>query len=55
MMGAWSNNGRPATPSGAQEGRFVDADRRDMVPAGGGDDGRLARALPKALIVCAIR
>ncbi len=54
MMGAWSNNGRPATPSGAQEGRFEDADRRDMVPADGGDDGRLARALPKALFVCAI-
>lgn len=50
MMGAWSNNGRPATG----DGRFEDADRRGIVPTDGGDDGRLARALPKALIVCAI-
>ena len=49
-MGAWSNNGRPATG----DGRFEDADRRGIVPTDGGDDGRLARALPKALIVCAI-
>ena len=50
MMGAWSNNDRPATGNG----RFEDADRRGIVPTGDGDDGRLARALPKALIVCAI-
>ena len=56
MMGAWSNNGRPAAPSGASGNRFEDSapQGNGIVPADGGDDGRMARELPKALVVCAI-
>lgn len=56
MMGAWSNNGRPAAPSGAAGSRGEDPTPQGngIVPAEGGDGGRLARELPKALVLCAI-
>ena len=54
MMGAWSRNSRPASPR-MPGTRCEDPDLRGgIVPAEGGDGGRLARELPKALVLCAI-
>lgn len=58
MMGAWSNNeGRPAAPDGMRASRREDGSPEgngNVSQGGGGEDGRVARALPQALLVCAI-
>ena len=54
MMGAWSNNGRPAAPTGASDARHAGQIVRGGNASEGGDKGPLARALPKAFVLCAI-